>query len=179
MPRAVNESWPSPVTTQLPGFAELRGALSAFATGVVVVTAAYEGGEHGMTANSFTSVSLRPPLVLVCIDNDARMSRVLERGMDFGLSVLAAGQESISRHFAGRPQADTAIDFAWRRGVPLVSGALAHFVCRVTDSHVTGDHTVQIAEVQYCERFRKAPLVFFGGSYAGLHAGAGGECRPP
>lgn len=151
----------------------LRRALSSFATGVIVVTAACEGGEHGMTANSFASVSLRPPLVLVCIDNDARMSRVLERGMHIGVSVLASGQERVSRHFAGRAEEDLAIDFTWHTGVPLIADAAAHFVCRVTDSHVAGDHTVQIAEVEHFASFPRAPLVFFGGSYSSLQVRSG------
>lgn len=144
---------------------EVRKALGSFATGVVVVTAAYEGGEHGMTANSFASVSLKPPLVLVCIDNNARMARVLERGMHAGLSVLARGQERISRHFAGSAEEVLTIEFVWHGGVPLIAGALAHFICRVTDSYVAGDHTVQIAEVEHFQRFDKSPLLFYAGTY--------------
>lgn len=147
---------------------ELRAALGSFITGVIVVTAAYESGEHGMTANSFTSVSLVPPLVLVCIDNNARMARVLERGMHFGLSILACGQERISRHFAGRAEAGLKVDFTWHEGVPLIAGAVSHFVCRVMDSHVAGDHTVQIAAVEHFARFARPPLLFYAGSYLHL-----------
>lgn len=157
---------------------ELRAAFGLFATGIVVVTAAYEGGEHGMTANSFTSVSLRPPLVLVCIDNNARMARVLERGMCVGVSVLAAGQEDLSRHFSGRPVGEVTLRFTWRGGVPLIEGALAQFVCRVMDSHVVGDHTVQIAEVEEFERFDRPPLLFFSGQYVSLACGASGVFVP-
>ena len=164
----MNPLWPRARAAQPLEPGELRRALGSFATGVIVVTAAYEGGEHGMTANSFASVSLKPPLVLVCIDNDARMSRVLERGMHIGVSVLASGQERVSRHFAGHSEADLAIDFTWYAGVPLIAAAAAHFVCRVADSHVAGDHTVQIAEVEHFASFPKAPLVFFGGKYSSL-----------
>jgi flavin reductase (DIM6/NTAB) family NADH-FMN oxidoreductase RutF len=145
----------------------LRSALGSFATGVIIVSATYDGRDHAMTANSFTSVSLTPPLVLICTHNNARMTRLLERGMEFGLSVLAAGQEDISRRFAvggGEP----AVDFSWFRGVPLIAGAAAHFVCRLTDSRVTGDHTVQIAEVEYFQSCSKAPLVFWNGAYSHL-----------
>jgi flavin reductase len=147
----------------------LRRALGSFATGVIIVSAAYEGREHGMTANSFTSVSLTPPLVLICTHNNARMTRLLERGMEFGLSMLAAGQEDVSRRFAGRGEGP-AVDFSWVRGVPLIAGAAAHFVCRLTDSRVAGDHTVQIAEVEYFQSCSKAPLVFWNGAYADLAA---------
>ena len=147
---------------------ELRDALGTFATGVIVVTAAYEGSQHGMTANSFTSVSMEPPLILVCIENNARMGHLLERGMEFGLSILAASQETVSRHFAGRPQLDLEIDFAWQAGVPFIAGAHAHFLCQLAESHVVGDHTIFIAEVKYLKRYEVAPLVFHRGRYSQL-----------
>lgn len=121
-----------------------------------------------MTANAFTSVSLAPPLILVCIDNDARMARLLERGMHFGLSVLSAGQEGVSRHFAGQRSHVAEVLFAWRSGVPFISDAAACFLCRATECHVTGDHTVYLAEVEYFERSGLAPLVFCSGRYAVL-----------
>jgi flavin reductase (DIM6/NTAB) family NADH-FMN oxidoreductase RutF len=147
---------------------ELRAALGCFATGVIIVSASYEGREHGMTANSFTSVSLEPPLVLFCTDNNARMTRVLECGVEVGLSVLSAEQESVSRHFAGRGSGESLAQFTWVRGVPLIAGAMMHLVCRVTDSRVAGDHSVQIAEVEHFERFRRSPLVFCSGAYSRL-----------
>ncbi|MGH8241427.1 MAG: flavin reductase family protein, partial [Steroidobacteraceae bacterium] len=124
-----------------------------------------EGTEHGMTANSFTSVSMQPPLVLVCLHNDARMSRMLERGMRFGLSVLAADHQCLSMHFAGRPQPDLLVLFAWDRGVPFISGAAATFLCRATDSHVAGDHTVCLGEVESFQHTDRPPLVFCRGGY--------------
>lgn len=150
---------------------EFRHALGCFATGVVVVTAAYDGGEHGMTANAFTSVSLEPPLVLVCIGNRARMSRVLEPGMEYGISILAATQREISKGFAGRGQPGVPVVFVWRRGVPLVANACAHFVCRLADARVVGDHTLFIGAVEEFSSMEDAPLMFHRGSYSGL----GGE----
>lgn len=129
------------------------------------MTASSEGTEHGMTANAFTSVSLQPPLVLVCIHNDARMSRMLERGMRFGLSVLAADQQGVSMHFAGRPQPHVLTPFAWDGGVPFVAGAAASFLCRATDSHVAGDHTLCLAEVEGFQHTSRPPLVFCRGGY--------------
>lgn len=121
-----------------------------------------------MTANSFTSVSLAPPVVLVCIHNDARMAFVLERGMEFGVSILASDQESISRHFAGRPQSTGRIEFAWHRGVPLIAEAAAQFICRLSDARIVGDHTLCLAEVEHFERLDRKPLVFYAGGYVSL-----------
>ena len=149
---------------------ELRQTLGRFATGVVVVTAAYEGSEHGMTANAFTSVSLDPPLVLVCIGNRARMSRVLEPGMHFGISILAASQRDTSQTFAGRPQSSTSVEFTWRRGVPLIAGACAHFNCRLSEARLAGDHTLYIAAVEEFSATECPPLVFHRGAYTSLGA---------
>lgn len=144
---------------------EIRHALGCFATGVVVVTAAYDGREHGMTANAFTSVSLEPPLVLVCIGNRTRMSRVLEPGMDYGISILAASQCEISKSFAGHGEPGIPVVFVWRRGVPLVANACAHFVCRLADARVVGDHTLFIGAVEEFSSMEDAPLIFHRGSY--------------
>lgn len=147
---------------------ELRQTLGRFATGVVVVTAAYEGSEHGMTANAFTSVSLDPPLVLVCIGNRTRMSRLLEPGMHFGISVLSAAQREVSQAFAGRTQAGVSVEFAWRRGVPLIAAACAHFVCALVEARLAGDHTIYIGAVEEFTASDGAPLIFHCGGYTSL-----------
>lgn len=121
-----------------------------------------------MTANAFTSVSLAPPLILVCIDNEARMARLLERGMHFGVSVLSANQEGLSRHFAGQRNSATEVRFVWHMGVPYIVDAAAFFLCRATECHVTGDHTVYLAEIEHFERSSLPPLVFCAGCYAAL-----------
>lgn len=131
----------------------LRRAFGTFATGVTVVTV---GGDnpHGMTANSFTSVSLDPPLVLVCIDREAVMHRnLLARGC-FGVSVLAADQEKVARQFASRwrPLGIAQFDAVdWRpgrlTGAPLIMGALAHFECGLWRSYDGGDHTIFVGNL--------------------------------
>jgi flavin reductase len=131
----------------------LRRAFGAFATGVTVVTV---GGTapHGMTANSFTSVSLDPPLVLVCIDRSAIMHRSLILAGCFGVSVLAADQEGVARHFADRwrvpgPTQFDAVD--WQpgqlTGVPLIGGAIASFECDLWRLYDGGDHTIFIGQL--------------------------------
>ena len=130
----------------------LRRALGAFGTGVTVITT---GGPtpHGMTANSFTSVSLDPPLALVCVRRDAVMHRCMRTGQ-FGVSVLAADQERIARHFADTSRPLGVAQFAGLActpgpgtGVPLIDGALARFECRVCDTYPGGDHSIFLAKV--------------------------------
>ena len=131
----------------------LRRAFGAFATGVTVVTV---GGAnpHGMTANSFTSVSLDPPLLLVCVDREAVMHDNMMATRTFGVSVLAADQEEVARHFANRwrtlgtAQFD-AVDWAPGRftGAPLMKGALASFECDLWQSYDGGDHTIFVGSL--------------------------------
>lgn len=136
----------------------LRRTLGAFATGVTVVTV---GGPdpHGMTANSFTAVSLDPPLVLVCVQRDALMHAVLQRTELFGVSVLAAGQEAVARHFAdrrrplGRAQFDAVGWLPGRRsGAPLLTGAAARLECALWRSYDGGDHSIFIGRLLSLDR---------------------------
>jgi flavin reductase (DIM6/NTAB) family NADH-FMN oxidoreductase RutF len=136
----------------------LRKAFGAFATGVTVVTT---GGEnpHGMTANSFTTVSIDPPLVLVCVDRDAVMHRALEDTGQFAVSVLAAHQETVARHFADPLRTLGAVQFDavdWLPGkhteAPMIEGALACFECDLWRSYDGGDHTIFIGRVLSLER---------------------------
>ncbi|WP_017588555.1 flavin reductase family protein [Nocardiopsis ganjiahuensis] len=132
---------------------DLRRVMSAFATGVVVVTV---GGDRpdGMTANSFSSVSLDPPLVLCCVSRAARMHGPLSSGGRFGVSVLSADQEDVARHFADRARPHGWALFArppWHSGphteAPLITGALAWLECEVVRAVAAGDHTVFVAAV--------------------------------
>jgi flavin reductase (DIM6/NTAB) family NADH-FMN oxidoreductase RutF len=150
----------------------LRRALGSFATGVTLVTV---GGAvpRGMTANSFTSVSLSPALVLVCVKKDAVMHGVLEDAQAFGVSVLAAGQEQVARHFADRSRPMGAGQFDvgdWQiggaSGAPLLDGAVAHFECRKWNSYEGGDHTIYLGKVVALEhRPEREALLFHGGRF--------------
>ncbi|MFB7915418.1 flavin reductase family protein [Streptomyces sp. NPDC056061] len=131
----------------------LRRAFGSFPTGVTVVTV---GGAvpRGMTANSFTSVSLDPPLVLVCVAKEARMRGSLAAAPDFAVSVLGADQEHVARHFADRsrpPGADQFDAVDWfpgpATGAPVLTGAVAHFECRAWRSYDGGDHTLHVGRV--------------------------------
>lgn len=154
---------------------ELRNALGRFATGVTVVTALNEGRPHGMTANAFVSVSLDPPLVLVSLGNQSSMHRILPGVGRFGISVLAENQQQLSSYFAGRTGPEPPLRYFHRNGVPLLEGAVAHFVVEVVDVHPAGDHTLYIARVEHFEYRETRPLLFHGGKYGQL----GAEKRTP
>ncbi|MEU0743901.1 flavin reductase family protein [Streptomyces sp. NPDC006134] len=164
------------------GPARLRRALGSFATGVTVVTV---GGAHprGMTANSFTSVSLDPALVLLCVGNDALMNRILAEADTFAVSVLGAGQEDVARHFADRSRPPGAAQFDavdWLPGevcgAPLIAGAAAHFECARWRAYDGGDHTVHVGRVLALEDLPgREPLVFHGGRFRRLAASGEGE----
>jgi flavin reductase (DIM6/NTAB) family NADH-FMN oxidoreductase RutF len=145
-----------------------RNALGRFATGVTVITSLEHDRPHGMTANAFVSVSLAPPLILVSLDNRSNMNRILPSSGRFGVSVLAEGQETLSLHFAGRPQKDLEIPFVSRAGIPVIDKAIAHFVARVTDMYPAGDHTLYIGEVEHFEFREDRPLLFHAGTYRRL-----------
>jgi flavin reductase (DIM6/NTAB) family NADH-FMN oxidoreductase RutF len=152
---------------------EFRAALGRFASGVTVVTVeTADGGVHGMTANAFCSVSLQPPLVLVCIDHLAETYlRVRERG-EFGVSVLKEDQEALSELFADperNPDAAYRLGIRYRKmmksGTPVLENALANLDCRVIAAHAAGDHTIFVGEVRDIILGAGSPLLYFRGRY--------------
>lgn len=145
----------------------LRTAFGAFATGVTIVSCREpaSGTVRGMTANSFTSVSLAPALLLVSVSKRARLFAAMQGAGEFGVSVLAADQADVADRFAGRPGADEVFAFEAFGGVPSVGGALARFACRKVDMRPTGDHALLIGEITACSRAVGDPLVFFAGDY--------------
>ena len=149
---------------------DFRNALGRFASGVTVVTAHHEDHTHGMTANAFVSVSLEPPLVLVSLDNRSTMHRILPSAGRFGVSVLAEDQEELSNHFAGKKVPGLEAGFTMRDGIPLLTGAVAHFIVEVADIHPAGDHTLYIGRVQYLGWREGRPLLFYGGKYQQMRA---------
>ena len=150
----------------------LRGVLGRFATGITVVTV---GGAapHGMTANAFASVSLDPPLVLVCVGREAIMHESVLGAGTFAVSVLHGGQERVARYFADRRRPRGAVQFdpiGWvpgpLTGAPLLVGGLAWVECALEDSHRGGDHSIFVGRVLGTARSDDHDaLLFFGGSY--------------
>src|SRR5262245_11526780 len=163
----------------------LRTAFAAFATGVTVVTV---GGEHphGMTANSFTSASLEPPLVLICVGQGAVMHEQLSRAGAFAISVLAAHQAGVARHFADRGRRRGIAQFdgvPWSPGphtsAPLIDGAIAWLECGLWGTYDAGDHSIFLGRVWSVRRQdQAAALLFFDGRFDRLPAGRTGAARP-
>ncbi len=159
---------------------DFRHALSQFATGVTVITAprvATQPGDpaprqaYGMTANSFTSVSLDPFLILVCVDQRSHLLPLLKQDRFFGVNVLKENQQPVSVYFAQSEQTPEAeaklgIRYRWtQQGIPLLEDTLAQIVCRVVASYIAGDHTIFLGEVQSAELFPGEPLLFFRSQY--------------
>ena len=123
----------------------LRRCLGRFATGVAIVSFDSPAGPRGLTVNSFTSVSLDPPLVLVCVDKAAKAHAGLQGG-SFAVNVLAAGQERLARHFAGRPDPDVPVE--WAAGSPpRLAASLAWLDCAPWRAVEAGDHSIVIGRV--------------------------------
>jgi flavin reductase (DIM6/NTAB) family NADH-FMN oxidoreductase RutF len=152
-----------------------RKVMGSFPTGVTVITAEREPGRvHGMTANSFASVSLDPLLILVCIDQDARLLSYVKTQQRFGVNILKDTQQAISQYFA-KPNQDPAdearlgVAFAWTEtGIPLLKDALAHIGCNVAAQHKSGDHTIFVGEVESLELMEGEPLFYHRGKYGGM-----------
>ncbi|WP_020498564.1 flavin reductase family protein [Sciscionella marina] len=143
----------------------MRRTMGRFATGVGVVTTLFEGEPHGMTVNSLTSVSLEPPLLLVCLGSGARTTEAMRASGRFGVSILSARQDEIALRFARRG-ADHFAGLPLRFGeheVPVVPDALAHLECVTERQFVAGDHDVFIGAVRrVCDR-EGEPLAYLGG----------------
>ncbi|HEU4990459.1 MAG TPA: flavin reductase family protein [Gemmatimonadaceae bacterium] len=148
-----------------------RAALGRFASGVTILTVLdAEGRDHGMTVSAFCSLSLDPPLVLACIDRSADMHALLLKREHVGITLLAAGQEALSRRFA-ELESDRFEGLGFSRGehgVVLFDGALAHLECRVRARHPEGDHTIIVCEVERAEVRQERPLLYYRGGYAQL-----------
>lgn len=157
--------------------ASFRLALSQFATGVtVVLTRDAAGAAVGLTVNSFSSVSLDPPLVLICVDVRSDAHDPIAQSAIFGVSVLSETQEDISRRFAwrGPEKFEGFVLEHGETGALLVPGAVAHLECRVVGAHRGGDHTIFLGEVRVIRVGGGRPLLYHCGGYRRL----AGESEP-
>jgi flavin reductase (DIM6/NTAB) family NADH-FMN oxidoreductase RutF len=148
-----------------------RSVLGRFASGVTIVTARAANVDHGMTVSAFCSVSLDPPLVLVCIDHVASMHALLLSYPVFGVSILSLDHEASARRFADADELERFDGLAYTRGesgVVLLEGALAHLECRVVQHFDAGDHTVFVAAVETAQPRHGRPLLYYRGGYAQL-----------
>ena len=158
----------------MPDFSEreLRNALGRFVTGVTVVTTMTPRGPLGITANSFASVSLQPPLVLWSPARKSRRFPAFEAASFFAIHVLSEGQRGLAERFAlpGDGFAEIAFEAGYG-GTPLLDGCVARFECRHAAGHPGGDHLIVVGEVLRVEQADLPPLIYHGGAYGGLGAG--------
>jgi len=153
---------------------EFRAALGMFATGVTIVTArAADGTLVGLTANSFNSVSLAPPLVLWSLSRSAASMQALSTGSHYAINILAADQMALAQRFSTRNidrWADVQFDLGVG-GAPVLRGAAASFECFNRSRYDEGDHVIFVGEVERCaHRPGASPLLFHGGRYYTEHA---------
>ena len=158
-----------PRKTRMPDELDFRDVMGHFATGVTVVAARRPDGEPcGLTVNSVASVSLRPLLVLVCLDRLTASHDWIAYGGAFAVSVLASGEEAVARRFSGGEREERFLDLAHRveiTGSPVLERALAWLDCEIRDVHPAGDHSIVVGEVVACGADRGDPLIFYRGEY--------------
>ncbi|MBI2371356.1 MAG: flavin reductase family protein [Deltaproteobacteria bacterium] len=153
---------------------EFRRVMGLFATGVTIVTTRSGDRLHGLTANAFCSVSLDPPLVLVCVDHRANSYGLIKESGVFAVNILADDQRPLSDFFASKETENlnrfenvkcrTAVTSA-----PIIDGCLGYADCRVVAAHEAGDHTIYVGQVEELAMGREArPLIFHRGRYTGL-----------
>lgn len=149
---------------------EFKRALASFASGVCVVTTEHQGQWFGITVSAFTSVSLTPPLVLICIEKTVRAHDAIAKGERYAVNILSERQEELSRRFASRAEnkfegLETHLGVL---KVPLLEGVLATLECRLRDTLPGGDHTIFIGEVVSVKIFDGKPLLYFRAAYHAL-----------
>jgi len=148
-----------------------RALAGSFPSGVTIVTSGEEGNFHAMTASAFTSLSLDPPMVLVCVDKRAASAEIIARHGRFGVNVLACGQEALSNACARRDTPESSLEGLDYRvgeelGLPLLEGCLASFECRTMHEYDGGDHIIFAGRVESGSIGEATePLLYFRGSY--------------
>jgi flavin reductase (DIM6/NTAB) family NADH-FMN oxidoreductase RutF len=150
--------------------AQFKLAMSHFASGVTVVTTEQDGTPFGMTVAAFSSLSLHPPLVLVCIEKSVRTHEAIAAAGKFGVSILSGTQADVSNRFASRTE-DKFSGIPTRRGttgVPLIDGAITTLECTLTEQLAGGDHSIFVGEVVAIETAEGVPLVYYRSGYREL-----------
>jgi len=147
--------------------AQFKLAMSHFASGVTVVTTEHEGKPYGMTVAAFSSLSLHPPLVLICVEKTVKSHDAIAGAGVFGVSILNSTQTDVSNRFASRAEdkfAGTEIEKG-ELGVPLIGGAITQLECRLTGQLEGGDHTIFVGEVVNANTGEGEPLVYYRSGY--------------
>jgi flavin reductase (DIM6/NTAB) family NADH-FMN oxidoreductase RutF len=150
---------------------ELRRLMGHFATGVTIITTkGADGTPYGLTANAFTSLSLDPPLCLVCVDRKAESFAHFYDSKVFTVNILTAEQQDLSNRFAksGGDKFTGIATVDGHHGAPLIQGALAHIECRITDTLEGGDHVIHVGRIEHMHMHGGDPLLFYQGRYRRL-----------
>jgi flavin reductase (DIM6/NTAB) family NADH-FMN oxidoreductase RutF len=149
-----------------------RQTVGQFVTGVTVIAMDVDGSIRALTANSFTSLSLNPPLVLFCLGKGTKAGQLIQEVTEFSVNILSLDQQALSSYFAGAWKEETPPPFSFTRsaGGPRLDGAVAALGCQVDAVHEGGDHWIVVGQVVSIHRsdLPRAPLVFFGGRYGAL-----------
>ncbi|MDG1438596.1 MAG: flavin reductase, partial [Emcibacteraceae bacterium] len=147
---------------------ELRNCFGKFATGITVITAvAPDGTKIGLTVNSFSSLSIDPPMILWSLDNRSNSLEVLKETSHFAVNVLASDQMDLSNNFASREEDkfDNVDTSDGKCGIPLLKDTVAHLECKNVHQYPGGDHTIFVGEVEHFEISNKKPLLYANGQY--------------
>jgi flavin reductase (DIM6/NTAB) family NADH-FMN oxidoreductase RutF len=145
--------------------------MGRFATGVTVVSFMLTNRPVGMTVNSFLSVSMEPPLILISVRKASSFVEHVRVGSRCGINILSEQQRHLGPHFASQPEQEVQAHFSDHAGTPLLDGSLAQIIARVVDVHPAGDHLLYIAEIEHLAHGPDAqPLIFFSGRYKQIHA---------
>jgi len=156
----------APVTSE-----EFRRACGRFATGVTIASVLDpQGVPHGLTVSSFTSVSLSPPLILICLGHEVTIIEIFRASRYFGINVLAKEQRGLSERFARKGE-DRFNGLEWQRGetgVPLLTGTLASIECAIEQRFTAGDHDILIGEMVSARVADGEPLIHFASQYRTL-----------
>ena len=149
---------------------ELKNTFARFVTGITVVTCAPDGEEYGpvgITVNSFTSVSLEPPLVLWCLDNQSSLSDHFASASYYAVNMLSGAQQHLSDKFSqqGRHSVDNTEYSIDKFGLPILSNCLANLSCKIVERYKAGDHTVLLGEVVSANYQSDTPLMYIGREY--------------
>jgi flavin reductase (DIM6/NTAB) family NADH-FMN oxidoreductase RutF len=151
---------------------EFKAALRGWTSGVAIVTSRAGDEIHGMTVSAFSSVSMLPPLVLICADKSSNTNPLIVRGQVFAVNVLAADQQALSIRFASKHE-------EWRRfegidwselatGAPILAGVASALDCRVVATHDAGDHLIHVGSVEAATSGGGEPLLYFDAAYRTL-----------
>ncbi len=147
---------------------EFRAVMRRFPTGVTIITTVLEGKPKGFTANAFASVSAEPPMVLVCVNRQARTHPLISQAGRFCVNVLSLDQQALAERFASKsvedPFADVDVRFA-TTGSPVLGGTLAYLDCELAEEHSAGTHTIFLGTVLACGASDGAPLGYFNAAY--------------